>query len=170
MTPLGHTATSFIMACKWNRPLPIAVSYAISGSLIPDIDFIAFFWDELNRYHRTYTHSIGFLALCLSVLFFAIRKNRLIALYSFGLGFLLHLVIDAAMDANPSNGIGIPLLWPFYDGYIHWFDTTIQDKAHAAYTWHTPWNYIGHRLGHVLLIELPFYLYAAILLRRKVKK
>ncbi len=68
------------------------------------------------------------------------------------------------MDANPSNGTGIALLWPFYSGFFSPFNILPASGNEAG------WGDPVRMIMPVLLsmrYEVPFYLIAGYLFFRK---
>ena len=173
MTPFGHLSVSIIASKKIPNKYSVSLGYIIIGGLIPDIDFLAYLFGNLNSFHRTYTHSIGFLMICLTIIFLLNRYNNQLKniLSSFSIGFMLHLIIDASLDSNYSNGIGIPMFLPFYDGYIYWFSSFIDTTGNTVsqVSWNNPVQFVREKIFYILLIESPFYIYAIILLRKNRK-
>ena len=170
MTPIGHISVSFIASKIISKKYPIYLGYILVGGIIPDIDFLSYFFGHLNSFHRTYTHSIGFLMICLFIiLLFNIYSKKLkIILLSFSIGFILHLLVDAGLDSNYSNGIGIPILWPLYDQYFYWFQYFIDDIQNVSSTsWENPLDFINSNVINILLVEVPFYIYAFYLFKKR---
>ena len=88
---------------------------AAIGSVIPDLDVIAFLWGisyESQWGHRGFTHSLVF-ALCLAglmALFY--RKLDSSASAVFWLCFI-SVASHAFLDAMTNGGLGVALFWPF---------------------------------------------------------
>lgn len=115
MTPVGHVAVGFVLGHARRRAW--APWTAAIGAALPDIDFVLVWSPHFNEWHRVVTHNLAFVAVvallgCIPLArwFGAARREVAAAL---ALGGLSHLAIDAVMDANASNGIGVALLWPF---------------------------------------------------------
>lgn len=94
----------------------------IAGNL-PDIDFIpGLFKGELNKYHETYTHTLGFAVIVsffvwVALFFFKYKKAYKIAFFSFVLIYA-HIVFDIFnFDSRPP--IGVMLFWPFTGQYFY---------------------------------------------------
>lgn len=86
----------------------------VAGALAPDIDFLFLWSPAFDELHRTVTHSLVFVAAAgaAASALAPIGRRRSIGL-SFALGALTHVLIDSCLDSNPSNGLGVALLWPF---------------------------------------------------------
>lgn len=113
MTPVGHCATA-VVASSLLRSLPLR--WLLLGAMAPDIDFIFVFRPEFNSWHRGPTHSLVFVAvLGLAAAVASSAKTRRSTVAAVCLGAALHVLADGVLDANPSNGIGVALFWPFYD-------------------------------------------------------
>lgn len=115
MTPVGHAAVGFVLGHVPRRAWVPWV--AAIGAALPDVDFVLVWSPHFNEWHRVVTHNLAFVAVVallgcvpLAARFGASRARVATAL---ALGGLSHLAIDAVMDANASNGIGVALLWPF---------------------------------------------------------
>ena len=113
MTPIGHLSVSYISGKSIKN---ISLPAIIIGGVLPDIDFVFIFFDWFNKYHHVITHNILFISFATLFGSYIVSKSpmKLVALSLF-LGALLHLLVDSCMDNNPTNGIGVAFLWPFYD-------------------------------------------------------
>jgi len=115
MTPIGHTAISYIAGKTLNK---LSIPLLIIGGVLPDIDFVFVFANYFNQIHRLWTHNLLFgLVACLILSLFKI-ENKLNKILSLGIGILLHLLIDSILDSNPSNGIGVAIFFPFSNYYF----------------------------------------------------
>ena len=111
MTPIGHLAVSYISGKSIKN---ISLPAIIIGGVLPDIDFLFILFDWFNQYHRVITHNLFFIILAAFTGAVLVSGNqRKIVAVSILLGGISHLLIDSCMDANPTNGTGIALLWPF---------------------------------------------------------
>lgn len=158
MTPIGHLATSWLLA----RPLgATARPWLIVGGLAPDVDFALILLDDFNLFHRGATHSLLFVAL-LGLLAVTIARSRhWFAAVAISAGALLHLQIDAVMDGNATNGIGVALLWPFSP----WMYSPVNLLATGCPGWEQPAAALVCALPG-LLWELPMVLLACFLFLR----
>ncbi|UCH44530.1 MAG: metal-dependent hydrolase [Nitrospiraceae bacterium] len=162
MTPIGHISVSHIFGKSMRN---ISLPSIIIGGLLPDIDFAFIFFDWFNQYHHVITHNllfISFAALVGAVVASGKLKKRIgISLL---LGSLLHLAIDSFLDNNPSNGIGVALLWPFYGELFSPFNLLTPSGIENG--WSEPMKMIRPML-FVMLYELPFYAISVFVLLRE---
>ena len=110
MTPLGHAALGGWASLLSSR---LILPWVIAGSLLPDIDFVAFAHPDFNEIHRGPSHSLVVAIGVSAVLAFGLSSMPVLAMTSCTLGFALHILCDSMLDTNASNGLGVPLLWPF---------------------------------------------------------
>lgn len=163
MTPIGHASLSYITGKSFRN---ISLPAIILGGLSPDFDFMFLFFDWFNQIHRVVSHNLIFIALAsLISSFFAVKGRKCIVGLSFLAGGLLHLFFDSFMDNNPTNGIGIALMWPVSDKVISPFNI-LQPSLHLP-GWRYPMKMI-HSLIPVMLFELPFYAVSIFLLGKKI--
>lgn len=108
MTPVGHLSASYLLS-RLSRQSAIPVCVA---GLAPDVDFLLLLIDpeRFNALHRVVTHNIFFVALVTVLL--CLRWRRPAVLATAFVSGLLHLLIDAVFDGNPTNGVGVAVLWP----------------------------------------------------------
>ena len=113
MSPPGHAAVSYLLG----RGAPwLSLPAVMVGGLLPDIDFLLLPFPWFNQIHRVATHNLWFVLIgaCVGAGISQGRRRGPV----FGgmlLGGLLHLLVDATMDSNPTNGIGVALFWPLSD-------------------------------------------------------
>jgi len=77
---------------------------------------------------------------------------------------MLHLMIDSFMDNNPTNGIGIALMWPLSDNFVSPFNL-----FHASLNtpgWNKPLAMI-RTLIPSMLYEVAFYIMSIFLLLKQ---
>ncbi|MBI5664069.1 MAG: metal-dependent hydrolase [Nitrospirae bacterium] len=162
MTPIGHLTVSYVTGKSFRN---ISLTAIIIGGVLPDIDFLFLFFDWFNQVHRVVTHNIFFILLvALLTAAFAAKGKKQVAGYSLFLGGMLHLMIDSVMDNNPSNGIGIALLWPLSDNFFSPFNL-----FHASLNspgWSEP-SAMLRTLIPGMLYEVPFYLMSVFLLLKQ---
>ncbi len=167
MSPLGHGSVSYL-AARATRLTPLGV---MAGGLWPDVDFLLLPLASFNQLHRGLTHSLVFVAAGAAVFTFVARRfsatPRGMLFAAFLAGGLLHLLVDACMDDNPTNGIGVAVFWP------------LSIQTYSPYNLLTPdpdtrgWTGPGYALRYLRLlwaVELPLALAAAavfVLARRK---
>jgi len=150
MTPLGHASIAVLIGSRMKKQYLLAL---LAGSLIPDIDFILLPFRFFNSAHRYFTHNVFFLIITGIIMLLILRDIDYKMLLLFLAGGLLHLFLDAILDANPSNGIGIPLFWPFSDVYYSPFNLLKNNTT--TYNWNEPVKFLLS-LWKIYLIELPF--------------
>lgn len=113
MTPLGHGAVALV-AGRVPRLEPWAL---VVGAVLPDLDWLLFWAPGFNEWHRVATHNVAFVLVASALASVGVARWRGLALGRvFGavlLGAALHVLVDACMDTNPSNGIGIAPWWPW---------------------------------------------------------
>ena len=112
VTPIGHAAVSLVAG----RPGRLDPRALVLGGILPDLDWLLFWAPGFNAWHRVATHNVAFVIVG-SLLAVALARRWLHgpSVASIGavmLGAALHVLVDACMDTNPSNGIGVALLWP----------------------------------------------------------
>ncbi len=166
MTPAGHLSVSYLAAFPLNREWMIPV---IVGGLLPDIDFLLLPFPWFNAYHRVLSHNLLFIVLAAAAGAVAVGKDRRLATAA-GMcaGGLLHLLTDACLDGNPTNGVGVMILWPFDDRFFS--PVNFLDPDHAAPGWSAPLDQMRRAFG-ALKWEVGFYLLAgvAVLSRRRAR-
>lgn len=167
MTPLGHAGLGVVLA-HVDRRLPLAA--VVVGAVLPDIDFALVWAPQFNAWHRVVTHNLAFVALT-SLLIGVVWSRRHRALpwayvSALALGGLSHLLVDACLDANASNGIGVAIGWPFRDAM--WSPFNLLEPATGGPGWGDPTTaLLGALRG--LAWELPGIVLAAVLLWRRVR-
>jgi membrane-bound metal-dependent hydrolase YbcI (DUF457 family) len=137
MTPVGHAAVGYLVG----RPRGLVPIAAVVGALAPDIDFVMLWHPSFNAWHRVITHNlafVGMVALALGVALarrpgFGFARTASSAL----LGGLSHLLIDACLDGNASNGLGIAPWWPF-DAAM-WSPWNLVEPRDGGPGWRDPW-------------------------------
>ena len=111
MSPIGHLSISYLAGGVFKKACMPAI---LIGGILPDIDFIFLPFPFFNHIHRLATHNLFFIFLAAILIGWGFGDNkRWYVMTGLLLGGLLHLLIDACMDSNPTNGIGVPFLWPF---------------------------------------------------------
>ncbi len=150
MTPIGHASISVLIG---NRMKKKYFWVLLTGSLIPDIDFILMPLKTYNAIHRHFTHNLFFIFFVGIVMLIVIRSADYKMLLLFLAGGVMHLLIDSILDANPSNGTGVPLFWPVSDFYYSPFNLFKNYKI--RYTWDQPLKFL-FSLWKLYLIELLF--------------
>ena len=165
MTPIGHASVSYITGTSCKK---ISLPLIILGGMLPDIDFLFVFFFWFNQVHRIISHNVFFIAAA-SVLFsvFAKKNRKLTVGMSLFLGGFLHLFIDACMDNNPTNGIGIALMWPVSDEFFSPFNLLHPSPNTAG--WNEPIRMIK-TLVPGMLYEIPFYIISLFLFFKRKQK
>ncbi|MDZ7271134.1 MAG: metal-dependent hydrolase [candidate division KSB1 bacterium] len=105
---------------------------------LPDADFLlGLAIGDANRYHHQMTHSLSFCAGAAVALAALLNRVWPLGLKKWiGLnGILLgaHLGLDA-LTADTAAPFGQPLLWPFWDGYVHLPVTILLDVRRKGAT------------------------------------
>ncbi len=154
MSPLGHTALS----CLGAKAARLPVVGAALGGLWPDVDFLLLPLASFNELHRTASHSLALVALGGAVFSLLARRPRRWFFLAFVLGGCLHLLVDACLDDNPTNGIGVALLWPFSDRAFSPVNLLEPDEETAG--WDGPW-FAWRYVWLVLAVEVPLAMAAA---------
>lgn len=162
MTPLGHLSIA-CLASRTNRHV-VLVAIAL-GSLLPDADYVFLFFPWFNEIHRVVTHNIPFVALIAFAGLPASREGMKggVAVSLF-LGGMLHLLVDACMDANPSNGTGVPLLWPFSDTFF--CPVNLLASIQSSHGWAGSAEQV-RVLVESAVWEAPLYVLAALVMVKK---
>jgi membrane-bound metal-dependent hydrolase YbcI (DUF457 family) len=161
MTPFGHAAIGLVVARAHARLVPWLVAL---GGVLPDVDFLLVWAPQFNAWHRVVTHNLAFVGVA-SVLVGGVlaRARRLPVVptvLAIAIGGVLHVLVDACMDGNSSNGIGVAILWPFDDRM--WSPFNVLDAATSGPGWRDPVRaLLGSARG--LVWELP-WIAAAVLL------
>lgn len=152
MTPIGHLSISFL-ASRTNRRIVLAA--VVIGGLLPDFDYIFVLFPWFNQMHRLVTHNLSFVVLAAVAgwLFSSAGMRQRVA-GSLLLGGMLHLLVDACMDANPSNGIGVALLWPFSGRFF--CPVNLLGGMQNPHGWAVPAEQIRVLLRG-MVFEVPFY-------------
>ena len=166
MTPIGHLSVSYITGKSYRN---ISLPAIIIGGVLPDFDFVFLFFSWFNQVHRVITHNLFFLILgSLFAALFAAKGRKQGVGFSLFLGGSLHLLIDSFMDNNPTNGIGLALLWPFNDELFSPFN--LFHASLNAPGWNEPVKMIKTLIPG-MLYEVPFYVISLFLLfkRKKIK-
>ena len=184
MTPLGHLALSYSLG-KGAPRSPSALPYVIVGGLAPDIDFLLVGLPSFNALHRSLTHNLFFVAAVAALCVLLVNSGRgprrgvasaappnaALGVALSGVVFagavtggLCHLFVDAILDSNASNGVGVAALWPLSGRYFSPFNLA----AERCPGWEEPLSAVLCNLPLVLW-EVPFYLFAALLWWRTVK-
>lgn len=156
MTPFGHLSASYISGRSIKL---ISIPAVISGGILPDIDFLFVFFPFFNDLHRIVTHNLLFLIL-VSLAGFILSGRKIHIPVSLLLGGAIHLLIDSVMDNNPTNGIGVALLWPFWNDVYSPFNV-LRVLEHSS-GWHDPAGMIKALLP-AIMYESPFYFISAFL-------
>ncbi|MFQ6092388.1 MAG: metal-dependent hydrolase [bacterium] len=163
MTPLGHVSISYL-AGKTSKN--ISLPAIILGGLLPDIDYVFILAPWFNQIHRLVTHNLLFVSLVALVSFSVTAKDcKKMIFLSLLLGGVLHLFVDACMDANPSNGIGVALLWPIDRNYFFSPFNLLEPNKNGV-DWTEPIEYLKFSILAALW-EIPLYIISAVILLKK---
>jgi membrane-bound metal-dependent hydrolase YbcI (DUF457 family) len=159
MTPLGHASMSYLLGRVATR---FPMRALVLGGISPDFDSVLMVGGHFNDLHRVVTHNLLFVLVIGLVGAGLARDRRGWAGLATGLGALIHILVDAVMDNNPSNGIGVALYWPFSNAMVSPFDLL----STTCPGWSSFWTQIGCMVGD-LIWEVPFWLTAACMLARR---
>jgi membrane-bound metal-dependent hydrolase YbcI (DUF457 family) len=111
VTPFGHLSVSYITGNAFKK---VSLPAIIIGGVIPDIDFMFLPFFFFNQIHRVITHNLLFIVITAAAIGCWFKgKKKFYIIFGIILGGMIHLMIDACMDTNPTNGIGVPFFWPF---------------------------------------------------------
>lgn len=149
------------------------------GAVAPDMDIVLMPFGSFNALHRVVTHNVFFVAAVALVVaagtlvvhrtqggarvpWFTSASASVRALLGALVAGSLHLVVDAIMDNNPSNGMGIAWLWPLHEGFLHPFN--IVPLANNPEGWDAPLRQLMTLLPG-LAWEAPFVILALLLYR-----
>jgi len=131
MAQAGFHGMVGVAVRKWMPRLEWLVLGVVLGNLLPDADNLAVAVATLTGgstegLHRTFTHSLFFIAL-LIVVFYGValitRKKRWSNLgWGLGIGVLMHILLDLLVWFN-----GVEILWPL-DSWINlWPNVVLPD-------------------------------------------
>jgi len=140
MTPLGHLATGFVLGHLRARSRSWAPTVVAIGAVLPDLDFVLIGSPDFNAWHRVITHNLLFVAATSLALAWPLSRwtgaRAMAVAVALAIGGLSHLAIDACIDANASNGIGIAALWPFDDRMVS--PMNLVDAGGNPHGWDDP--------------------------------
>ena len=153
MTPLGHIAIGYTSQSLSHKLLLPAL---ITGSLLPDIDFLLLPLEAFNSLHRSFTHSLAFIVPAAAILtaFPQIRRKKAFFL-SMLIGGLMHLFADSVIDNNATNGVGVPLLYPISEAFFSPFNLAFPTPDFQA-GWSKPLQQLDYS-ARDMIWEVPFY-------------
>jgi membrane-bound metal-dependent hydrolase YbcI (DUF457 family) len=163
MTPVGHVAIGVVVGHAARRPWAPLV--AAIGAALPDVDFVLVWSSHFNEWHRVITHNLAFVTLAALALAWPLARRfamqpLAVATLLF-LGSLSHLLVDACLDSNASNGIGIAMLWPFDTRMVSPFNLVAPSTDPRG--WNDPTSALT-AAAHGVAWELPWILLATIML------
>jgi membrane-bound metal-dependent hydrolase YbcI (DUF457 family) len=165
MLPFGHLSVSYLSGTIFKKaPIPAL----LMGGILPDIDFLFINYPFFNHIHRLWTHNFLFILLAAVIIGGLFNQPyRFKAISGLFIGGLLHLVIDACMDANPTNGIGVPFLWPFDSTCFSPFN--LLKLSDSTSGWNDKIAMIKLSL-YGLLYEIPLYIASLLVFVQKREK
>jgi membrane-bound metal-dependent hydrolase YbcI (DUF457 family) len=154
MTPLGHLSAAYLAGDASER---VSTPAALVGGVLPDVDFLLIVTPWFNQLHRVVTHNLLFVALFTALgTLSAPKRGRKAVAVGLLIGGLLHLLIDASLDSNPTNGLGVALWWPFFDDVVSPFNLwDVLPLEPATPGWSQPLRQLWASAPG-LLVELPF--------------
>ena len=130
MTPVGHCGVALLVAAPLRARL--STSAVVLGAWLPDVDFVFVGFSWFNAIHRVWTHNVFFVALAAIIGAGLARPAcRGILAQSLALGGVLHLLVDACFDGNPTNGTGVALFWPLSSSMISPFNLMSPTPEHG---------------------------------------
>jgi membrane-bound metal-dependent hydrolase YbcI (DUF457 family) len=124
-SPVGHALAGLAVHLasardRWEAWDVATASVIVGAALAPDLDLVLKLVDGENH-HQGGTHSLFAACVAAAIVYVAARvrgmeRSGRLAILA-GLGWLTHLVLDyLGRDTHPP--IGLPLLWPFAEGYF----------------------------------------------------
>ncbi len=168
MTPVGHVAIGFVLGHpqrSWRRWAPWVCAI---GAAFPDVDFVLVWSPHFNAWHRVVTHNLVFVIASALVLTWPLAHRfaapRIGVAAMLVLGGLSHLLVDACLDANASNGIGVALWWPFDATMVS--PVNLVEPGGDPRGWGDPRSALRAAAGG-LAWELPWIAVALLLLLRR---
>lgn len=160
MTPLGHAAVALVVGRPRRRLDPRAL---VCGGVLPDVDWLLFWAPGFNAWHRVATHSLLFVLVASAALaWLSARRTERTWVATFVavmLGAVAHLLVDACMDTNPSNGVGVAIAWPLDP--TPWSPFNVMTFEDNPSGWGAPLR-AARGVLRGLAWELPFVLGAAL--------
>ena len=153
MSPPGHAAVSYLFgrSVRW-----ISLPAVMIGGMLPDIDFVMLPFPWFNQIHRVVTHNLWFVLIAAVIGTLLVPSQRRGAVFIGMLaGGLLHLLVDACMDSNPSNGIGIALFWPVSNYFFS--PINLVSISETGPNWNDPVAVAYGFLKRGLIWELPLW-------------
>jgi len=161
MTPIGHAAVGFVTGHGHRRLAPWVVAL---GGVLPDVDFLLLWAPQFNAWHRVITHNLSFVGVTAVLVGIALARWRSLGvaatILGLALGGLTHLLTDAVMDGNASNGLGVAILWPFSDAM--WSPFNLLEPRDGGVGWNDPLRAAGGALRGMVW-EVPWIAVAAVL-------
>jgi membrane-bound metal-dependent hydrolase YbcI (DUF457 family) len=164
MTPLGHGALSLVVG-SFVRRLPVRA--LVLGGVLPDIDYALVWAEQFNAWHRVITHNLAFVVGVAAIGAMVTRRRRLAVAAALAVGGLLHMLVDAVLDTNPTNGVGVAILWPLSDAMWSPFNLIAPEPNPAG--WADPIAAARGVLRQTAW-EVPVWIAAAVVLVRARKR
>ncbi|WP_071515986.1 metal-dependent hydrolase [Geitlerinema sp. PCC 9228] len=156
MSPLGHFSISYFLGQQTPR---ICLWAILVGGLLPDIDFLLLPATHFNQIHRQLTHNLLFVFLTsIGIGGWGNATHQWMRVSSLFVGGMLHLLVDACLDTNPTNGIGVAIAYPFDDGFFS--PINLAGSFPSDTTWQQPVEMLK-TIWPLLAFEVPFYWLAA---------
>jgi len=149
VTPLGHAAVSALAARLTSTPPAVW----LVGGMAPDVDFLLLPLPGFDALHRVVTHNLLFVSGVALVCALWVPRDRARAFLCALIAGLMHLGIDAVLDSNPANGIGVALWWPFAETLFSPFNL-LEPVPGAG--WSDPLDML-RRVAGQLGWEIPFW-------------
>lgn len=150
-TPVGHALCGVLVGTlvTWSRPLLTPwrdVAIFVVFAMGPDLDFLpGILIGKPDVFHHGPSHSITFAVLVGVLIWLWARWRDWDSPWRWGLCggliYLVQVVIDM-LNADTKAPFGVPLFWPFYDGYLMLADPWFGDVRRHPLNWATMWHNI----------------------------
>lgn len=172
-TPLGHALCGIALGevAAGDKPLCSAPwrEWLVFAALAqgPDLDFLAgLLVGDFEAFHHGISHSLG-AALVVALMAGLWGRTKGVGVRYALLAFLIYFgqVLVDAITIDRSLPYGVPLWWPFYDGYVYPSWQLFWDVRRTPLNWGTLWHDML-AAGRELVILGPLAL-AAIWRRKK---
>lgn len=163
MSPLGHVAVGYLAGRTATRGRAHAYAWitAVAAAFV-DVDFVLVWSPHFNAWHRVVTHNLTFvLAIAMLATWPVARRWSLSVAGVFAAivgGGVSHVLVDACLDTNATNGIGVAIAWPFSDQM--WSPVNLVATKEGSVGWSDPVAAIAASSVE-LLFEAPFVVLAA---------
>lgn len=162
MSPLGHVAVGYLVGRTARTAAPAYAWVAAAAAAFVDIDFVMLWSPHFNAWHRVVTHNLVFVVAVALVATWPVARRWSLStagvFIALVVGGLSHVLVDACLDTNASNGIGVALWWPISSTMVSPINLVSPDAS--ATGWGDPGRAIAASAIE-LAFELPVVLVAA---------